>query len=524
MIHGNSKATIQNLPELRVHGIGTPAWDGIDRLKIAEVGPSSIVRQQPRLELVPTRENGRHRLGVAFKGLVPDRIYRATAWVKINGHLRIMLDVRDGAHARQHTASFDPGVEGVKRRASANGSNGSGTGDEWSCASLDVSSTDGVVVVYVGLADRANSATFEGRDDMQFSFGGIDLAPLTETNGRQSARPAASKPRLICVGAGRDGTQSLYRMIQTVFDGTDGRSAMHEYCSREFYQAFCSYQETGDVQLLDEIRRMIVDCPYDCIVGNGYAAILPLFREVWGPDTRLLHLRRADRDACIESMVKNASLFPGAYLYYSSSEEAKVKRMAAFHFGEMPINEWNQLCPDKKFGWFYDKTHALVDLYKNLFAGCIELSTEQLGAEEGCRTVARWAADSEAVVPTPTHLNAHSIDISAAAKEHREKLFWLMGRLNVSDLCRDDVYAIDYFVNNFIAWTGYQIKNSPQLGASRRPAREETAKVLARANAILRTALTKVDGLADLNLKNRGQSSSAQADANAELEVLVGKL
>ena len=99
-----------------------------------------------------------------------------------------------------------------------------------------------------------------------------------------------------------------------------------------------------------------------------------------------------------------------------------------------------------------------------------------------------------------------------------------MGRLNVSDLCRGDVYAIDYFVNNFIAWTGYQIKNSPQLGASRRPAREETAKVLARANAILRTALTKVDGLADLNLKNRGQSSSAQADANAELEVLVGKL
>jgi hypothetical protein len=502
-----------------MHGLGTPAWDGIDGLKIAEVGPPAIVKHQPRLELVPTREIGRHRLGVAFKGLVPHRTYRATAWVKTKGHVRIILDVRDGSHASQRASSFNPHVEGMKRRAGTNGSNGSGTGDTWLCPSLDVRSTDGVVV-YVGLADSANSATFEGRDDMQISVGGIDIAPLADADHRQDGRPAATvKPRLICVGTGRDGTKSLHRMIQTVFEGTDGRHAMHEYGCREIYHAFCSYQETGDVRFLDEIRRVIIECPYDCIIGNGYAAVLPLFRDLWGADTRLLHLRRANRTACIESLVKNASLFPGAYRYYSSSEEAKVKRMAAFHFGEMPMRQWNQLPPHAKFGWFYDKTHALVDLYKHLFAGCVELSTEQLSTEDGCRAAARWVADSEAVVPKPTHLNAHSIDIAAAAREHREKLFWLMGRLNVADLCRDDAYALDYFVDKFVAWTGYQIENAPQLGASRRPTREETTEVLARANAILRAALSQVESLTELNLRSRRQPPQRQAEAYAPSSV-----
>ena len=48
---------------------------------------------------------------------------------------------------------------------------------------------------------------------------------------------------------------------------------MHEYCCREFYQAFCDFSETGDNAYEDALKRMVSDVPYDCIVGNGYAAI-----------------------------------------------------------------------------------------------------------------------------------------------------------------------------------------------------------------------------------------------------------
>src|SRR6185437_10655631 len=93
-----------------------------------------------------------------------------------------------------------------------------------------------------------------------------------------SAPPAVAakrrKLRIVCVGTGRDGTQSLNHMMQHLFDESGGGEAMHEYCCRELYQAFCDYRETGDSEHLAAVRRMIADCPYDCIVGNGYAAVL----------------------------------------------------------------------------------------------------------------------------------------------------------------------------------------------------------------------------------------------------------
>ncbi len=40
---------------------------------------------------------------------------------------------------------------------------------------------------------------------------------------------------------------------------------------------------------------------------------------------------------------------------------------------------------------------------------------------------------------------------------------WLMGRLNMEELAKDDVYALNYFLDKFVAWAGYQITDAPQL-------------------------------------------------------------
>src|SRR5262249_9000365 len=153
-------------------------------------------------------------------------------------------------------------------------------------------------------------------------------------------------------GAGRDGTLSVADMIQRLCNqAADGR-VMHEYQAREFYQAYCNFRETDESRFLDEIRSMIDECPYDCIVGNGYAAVLPQFAERWSSAT-LIHLRRADRVAAIASLKTNCELFPRAYGYYSTSPQATVKRMAAFHFGEMSRSRWDALSLDEKFAWYY---------------------------------------------------------------------------------------------------------------------------------------------------------------------------
>jgi len=302
---------------------------------------------------------------------------------------------------------------------------------------------------------------------------------------------AGRRPRLICVGTGRDGTLSIYKMIEDIFACTDGRQTMHEYCCREFYQAFCDYEETKSEKSTDDIRRMIIECPYDCIVGNGYAAILPLFRELWGPDTRLLHIRRANREACIASLIKNCEMFPVAYRYYTSAKGATVKRMAAFHFDEMSRDEWEQLPTAAKFGWYYDKTHALIDQYKTLFTECVDVRTENLNETSTRRAIARLASGYD-ILPQSTHLNAHTFDVAAVAEEHRDKAIWLFGRLNWELIVKDDVHAIDYFLNKFIAWTGYQITGAPQLAGSKRPGADEIAAILARARMILEVAIRDV--------------------------------
>ena len=316
--------------------------------------------------------------------------------------------------------------------------------------------------------------------------------------GRDAARADASGPRpklkVLCVGTGRDGTQSLNHMIEHVFAASGGgQHSMHEYCCNEFYQAFCGLKETGDASGANAIERMIAACPYDSIVGNGYAAILPLFAGHYGRDLKLVHLYRA-RDACIASLMTNCTLFPTAYRYYSESPEAVVKRMAAFHFGEMSRTEWDRLPLEAKFGWYYDKTHALVRQHASLFAAHIEIATESLD-DEACRRAIADFVGGEQAPPPKTHLNASVIDIASFARQHQLKMSWLMGRLNMEQLANDDVYALDYFLDKYVAWTGYQITDAPQLGGATPPPAQQIAADLERAATVLENGKREIDAL-----------------------------
>ncbi len=257
--------------------------------------------------------------------------------------------------------------------------------------------------------------------------------------------------KTIFVGTGRDGTTSLNHMIECVFAASGSGRTMHEYCCREFYQAFCDYRETGAAVCWADLQRMVSQCPYDVIVGNGYAAVLPLFAERYGRGLKLVHLYRADRAACIASLAKNCALFPTAYGYYSSSPEATVKRMTAFHFGEMTHSQWDRLATEEKFGWYYDKTHALVAEAKALFDNYTEIETETLDSPATRHVLANLVGGPDAVVPPKSHLNATMIDISAFPKEHQFKMNWLLGRLNIEEMAQDDLYAIEYFLEKFIA-------------------------------------------------------------------------
>jgi hypothetical protein len=266
---------------------------------------------------------------------------------------------------------------------------------------------------------------------------------------------------IICVGTGRDGTLSIAEMFQDVFDRAGrGQRVMHEYQAREFYEAFCNYRETSESRYLAEIRQMIAECSYDCIVGNGYAPVLPLFAEHWGRGATLVHIRRTDRNACIASLEKNAVLFPRAYRYYAASGDAETKRMAAFHFDEMSEAEWSRCALREKLAWYYDKTHALISSHHGAFAQCCEITTESINRDATRQLIARLATGDDTNLPPPTWLNAYGFDIAALPADRRAKMQWLIGRMDIGKMAHDEVYAIGYFLEKFVAWTGYQIDGS----------------------------------------------------------------
>jgi hypothetical protein len=335
---------------------------------------------------------------------------------------------------------------------------------------------------------------------------------------------AGAGPSVICVGTGRDGTTSLYHVILELFGRDGSRQAMHEYKTREFYDTFCKYRETEAEVHLAELVRLVAECRYDAIVGNGYASVLPLFAERHGHRATLVHLRRADRDACVKSLMANCERFPDTYGYYSTASRAIGKRMAAFHFGETTRAEWDDWPLQRKFEWFYDKTHCLIDDCKSAFRDYVEITTENLSSENTRRLISRICGADD-LLPNPRHMNQHWIAPGKQSDEDVFKLQWLMGRLDLHSLTTDDVYAVDYFLNKFTTWTGYQIKGASELGPVRPRSHEQVSLLLDRAHAILSKALTDLGELKSLVARpNPLHETSAPPTPQSMLQLNVPRL
>jgi hypothetical protein len=263
--------------------------------------------------------------------------------------------------------------------------------------------------------------------------------------------------KFIAVGTGRDGTVSLTHIMNDLFK-RNGITAVaaHEYLSPDCYNAYALFKETGQVSHLDHLRVLIAECPYDAIVGNGYAPVLPLFREAF-PDISLIHLKRTDRDALIASHMQTSSMFPTAYRYYVS-DEGSVRRTAAFHEGELLRETWDSLPIKEKFGWYYDYTHRTVSAHASSFTKTMEIATESLSDPLVLAALARFVLGQDGEAPGTVHLNRLSyLAVTDFSEDARDYGHWLFSRLSVGDIETNPVYFSEYVTNKYITLIGYQI-------------------------------------------------------------------
>jgi len=319
--------------------------------------------------------------------------------------------------------------------------------------------------------------------------------------------------KFLAVGTGRDGTVSLTKIMNDLFslNGIHVEAA-HEYLARECYESYCLYKETGDAGHLVGIRERIRECPYEAVVGNGYASLLPLFLEVY-PDLAVIHLKRADREACILSHQKNSELFPDAYLYYAAAK-GTMRRVAAFHEGEMTFEEWQSLSSHSRLGWFYDYTHRKIEQELANFPRHITIHTESLSDQTTLDALTQFVVQGDAKSPAPVRLNRHVYlaidDFSESGMSYAQ---WLFGNLSAAAIEKDEVYLSEYVTNKFIALIGYQISDFIKHVApaySRRP--REISDSLGRFESLLNERLREVN-LLKADLQKHIDQSAAQDES-----------
>ncbi len=265
---------------------------------------------------------------------------------------------------------------------------------------------------------------------------------------------STTKLQVLGVGTGRDGTASLTEIVNRIYalNGVTA-AAFHEYAASESYVNFCEFRETGKHKYLGQIEHLIRDCPYDAVIGNGYAFVLDLFARVSRGQLKLVHIRRRDRDGCIRSIVENTRLFPLSHGYYSDSAEAKLKRTAAFHLDEMTREAWDELPLPERVGWYFDATHRLIEAQKSKFADCVVIETEAINTAEALSRLTEFVLGRPGVVPEPVHLNKYDpLDYKHLPAPDRAFLHYSLHTIDVAAAAADEAYLIKHTSQRFINW------------------------------------------------------------------------
>ncbi|MFP6749234.1 MAG: SPASM domain-containing protein, partial [Alphaproteobacteria bacterium] len=98
-----------------------------------------------------------------------------------------------------------------------------------------------------------------------------------------------TRPRILVLGAGRDGTRSVANLIANLHAANGAKArVMHEVASFRTFAGVAKYLQ-GDDEWMRNICRA---WDADIIAGGGFNFILPLLHEMFGGDLKVIHLRR----------------------------------------------------------------------------------------------------------------------------------------------------------------------------------------------------------------------------------------
>lgn len=250
---------------------------------------------------------------------------------------------------------------------------------------------------------------------------------------------------VLAIGCGRDGTSSITRILEDAFrrNGREDVRAIHECDNAEIYAAARVFIANGDPE---PARAVISRWGQDVESGNGYAFILPVFREVFGPDLKIIHLRRNRADN-VKSMVNHTSWNPshwGGYVAFDGPFE--IVRPTAVDLEEISAPEWKKLTLQQRIEWYYETTHTTVENHKPLFRHVFEMSTDDLNNPGRLEELTSFLDPNWRNPASPSHLNANlNYDFASMTPEQRRKARKMWRHFDFQKAIGDPEYGLRHF-------------------------------------------------------------------------------
>lgn len=276
--------------------------------------------------------------------------------------------------------------------------------------------------------------------------------------------------KLLGVGTGRDGTFSLCKLLESVYRTNDAHlpAVHHESDNRSLYNHLC--QSLSD-QRDAPIRAILQDWDHDIEVGNGFQFYLPLIHEIFGSELKIIRLRR-NREACIQSLARRPLINPqnwGGYLNEMPETRSEILdfvcyRPTAVSCGELSEKEWKNFSLIDKLGWYYDKSHALLDEHLNLFREVLEVKTEDLSSSRVLDQIVRFVDPNFDKRPQAVHVHqAINMDYSEMSQIERQRLELFFAKLDMRQAARSELYPIQHFLNTILSSVGQSKEADQQI-------------------------------------------------------------
>lgn len=260
--------------------------------------------------------------------------------------------------------------------------------------------------------------------------------------------------KILAIGTGRDGTTSLTTLLQHIYAKNHKQlNSKHEWRGIEGYNHMCSYYENHNSESLKQLRYMIErwNVETEAIIGNGYAFYLNEILSIYGDELKIIHLKREDKEACIQSLIKNARLFPHFHGYYSplAPQDCQLRRVTAFHLKEMSRKEWEELSIHEKFSWYYDKTHQLIDEQRSKITQYHYVATEELNNEDSLMQLTQFLSKDFTKQVKPVNYNCYNrfIAIEKLPEIYHLKAQWYLKQFNILKNISNPLYPLQFFGN-----------------------------------------------------------------------------